>query len=323
MKKVILKSSIVLLASMLSLSCNKQNELAELNQVETPSKERLAVDNNNYTTLSISGGVLEFKDYEAYEALVNSGDNVSFLTDYLRTLEFRSYEKAYPRNPLEDEFLGAMLDENQIVKIGKWYIKLDLKNEKVYASAELNAYQMLLEGTQAYGVYEFSTTDDVFEYLNNTELLNAKGLFCSDPKADKKSAITYHTIPASIYSGPLTASFNVEVKYVKAGVYFALRTELYALKPYSSGNHLNYWFQLESCDYAQRCGSSVSNYSHPWITPPTATSVSQHYGREKYKFYSGTKQLKSYDFKVRGRCESTQFATPYSVYFTNWVHIQD
>lgn len=94
-----------------------------------------------------------------------------------------------------------------------------------------------------------------------------------------------------------------------------------------SNGEVDYWFQLESCDYEQRCGSSKLDYSHPWITPPS-TAGSGNYMYETYKFYSGTKQLRSYDFKVRTRCASYQppILYPggtYDIYFTEWVHIQD
>lgn len=324
MKKIIFRSSWMLMVGLLSFSCVKESVVTDVNEtLEAPLKDYVAIDQNDYSKLQVLNGVLAFDTYEDYESLINDGEKVAFLTKHIQGLNFVSFAKANPEAGIVDDFLGAMLNENQVVKIGKWYIKVNMETEKVYASAELNAYNLVMEERETFGVYTFSTSDDVFDYLNNSELLNAKGLFCNDPKADKKYAVTYEVIPAAHYSGSLTPHFNVDVKYVKAGIYHALRTEMYHLKPYYTNYHLKFWFQLQSCDYAQRCGSSVSNYSHPWITPPSSSSSNQYYGRDKYKFYSGSKQLKSYDFKVRGRCESTQFATPYSVYFTNWVHIQD
>lgn len=319
MKQFFLKSLFIILPGVLLLSCDKESELNDLKPEESHlSKEGIFTDENDYSKLSITNGVLDFKSYEYYESLINSNKNVHFLTQYISRLSFESYGKYH--NDIEDEFLATMLDKNQIVKIGKWYIKVNMQSEMVLASSELDGYNIVLNNKEQDKLYTFSTSEDVFDYLNNSELLHAKGLFCNDPKADKKeSAIPEKSIPGTY---PYVNGFmKGKIKYVKAGIYYALRAEMWHTLPHSK---LNYWFQLESCDYAQRCGSSISNYSHPWITPPSST-VTPLDEYEKYKFYSGVKQLKSYDFKVRIRCESSQNAwpNPYNVYFTNWAQISD
>ncbi len=319
MKQFFLKSLFIIIPGILTLSCNKENDISSQNQPEMEyAKDGVFTDENDYSKLNFTNGFLEFESYEYYESLINTNNKVHFLTQYINTLAYESY--AHSHSDIDDEFLSAMLDKNQIVKIGKWFLKVDMKAEKVFASSEENGYTIVLNGRDLDKLHIFSTSDDVFDYLNNTELLNAKGLFCKDPKADKKtSTIPHKSIPGDY---PYTdGQMNGKIKYVKAGIYYALRAEMWHTLPHSD---LNYWFQLESCDYAQRCGSSKSNYNHPWITPPSST-INPLDEYEKYKFYSGVKQLKSYDFKVRIRCESKQNAwpNPYVVHFSSWAHISD
>jgi len=116
----------------------------------------------------------------------------------------------------------------------------------------------------------------------------------------------------------------MEVKYKKYGIYFALKA--YGEHTNAFNDVLHYWFQLYNCSYTQRCGSSVSNYSHPWRNANQTGTQTSTTRIHKFKFYGGTKQLKNYDYQVRFRCENSYNATasqPYTGTFTSYAHISD
>ena len=84
---------------------------------------------------------------------------------------------------------------------------------------------------------------------------------------------------------------------------------------------------IDNSSWSQRCGSSKTNYSHPWRSGdgnnvfgnPRAYS-------DVFRFYSGMKQLKNYYFRVRLRCENNNIPTStqsYTTYFTDYIVIQD
>lgn len=172
------KSLLISIPFLFTMSCDKENEVEELNfSSKAPMEDYVAVDKNDYSKVNLKNGLIEFEDYTYYESLINDGEKVHFLTKHLQSLNFESFAKTHPDTKLEDEFIGALLDKNQIVKIGKWFIKVDMSSEKVYASSDMNGYDLVLNGRDLTKIHEFSMDQDVFEYLNNEELLYAKGLF--------------------------------------------------------------------------------------------------------------------------------------------------
>jgi hypothetical protein len=335
MKKFIF-SAIVL--SVVLVSCNKEEiEPENENQrtVVTEHQQQNFTDNNDYSKLKVTeNGVLEFETIEYYEQFVNSdepGDpKIDFLTAHIKeNLKFNSLASTIQNregDAFEDEFINSILDKNNVVKIGKWYIRLNPETEKVYAVSEqiTNAYELVLrEDESNSNTYTFTFDDEVLTYLADESLLNDRKLFCKDRRAISTSNQTSYT---GIPIDGTSVGMLVKASYVKLGIYYALKAKSIYGNNYT--NYLHYWFQFDNCSYNQRCGSSLSNYSHPWITPSNSTVTNA--GNEvriTYRLYSNVKQLKNYTFKVRVRCENSFQATPatppYIVIFSDYAIISD
>lgn len=330
MKKLILSGLILATIGVTIISCNKE-KVEPVEQIigteNLPQKEEINfVDENDYSQLKVNNGVLEFGSIEYYETFLDDSENpkTDFLIKHIEELNFNSYSKVNQdreEDLIDDDFIASILNENQVVKIDKWFIKLNFETEKVYASSNenSNAYELVLrEDEESELVYPFTMDEEVLVYLNNPELLNDRGLGCSDRKATKRSDLTGDSYIATI--GGLPIYMNIEAKYVKAGIYFALKAE--GIHTNAANNVLNYWFQLDNCSYVQRCGTSLSNYSHPWRNPNRIINGGQQM-HEIFRLYTSTKQLKEYNYKIRLRCENSYNSTSYTTIYSNWAHISD
>ncbi|MFD1552446.1 hypothetical protein DNU06_10555 [Putridiphycobacter roseus] len=321
-------------------SCEKEEVITnseKLKSEEVPSKEQFFEDDNDYSKLSVKNNVLEFESIEYYNSLLNNPNpwSINYLVEHLQSLNFRSLLNSTQdrdENPIDDDYVLSVLDENQIVKIGEWYIRLNGETEKLYACSDNNtqAYNLVLaENAGSEDVYEFTVDDDVLRLLEDEDYLELWSWGCGERKAKSKeseSAIKY------------TASFNnydyemkTKIKYRKFGFYFTLVVWNDHLEELPSQNNqttlrLRYWFQFDNCSYAVRCGSSESNYSHPWLTHQASSAYGWLRIEKEYKWYSGSTNLKSYYFRVRTRCEDSGVPSGnnlYTTYFTNYVTIQD
>jgi len=289
------------------------------------------IDENDYSQLKVNNGVLEFGSIDYYESFLDNSENpkTDFLVEHIGNLDFKSFSKSIQdrsQDLFEDEFITSIINENQIVKIGKWFIKLNIETKKVYASSEEsnNAHELVLrEDVKNSQVYTFNMDDEVLVYLGDEELLNEKGWGCNDRKAKKKECITSNKYITTINGLPVY--MNMKVRYRKFGVYFVLKA--YGTHTNAFNDVLNYWFQLENCSYAQRCGSSISNYSHPWRNQTSASGSGASSALVRiFKFYGGSKQLKNYNYRVRFRCENSYSPTATQAYittFTSYAHISD
>ena len=214
-----------------------------------------------------------------------------------------------------------MLNEDMTIQIGKFLYKIDEENENVFVLSEdnINDYNDLVNKNEANpNVMVYSTEDEVMKLVENGLPSTQRGIFCSDRWATRKSA-TSNTVVVSPTTG---ADMLIESKYQALGIYFVLKS-IGQFDTFQYGD-LNYWFQLDNCSYSVRCGSSVSNFSRPWESVSITTNGNTK--TQTYRFYNGVKALKSYNYKVRYRCENSTIPTStqlYTTFFTDYVHISD
>lgn len=335
MKKVKYGALFLALVGIGFTSCEKEEVELDKNAVENSlndaEKNFELVDNNDYSHLSVINGVLNFSSIEYYESFFDKmvAGKEGFLQEYTAKLNFKSFNSITiaRENGEIDDFVASILDENGIVKIGEWFIKLNFETESVYACSDehWNAYE-LVQRENDKDVYTFTFDEEVLIYLNDPELLEERGWGCSDRSANRKwsqTAIKNITIINNIQM-----NMQCKVRYSKYGIYFTLKAEgphTTEYQPSNTPNRLRYWFQLDNCSYAERCGSSVTNYSHPW---KSATSIAggNSVTTPQYKWYSNSTKLKNFYFRVRLRCEDSGVPSgnnQYTTYFTNYVTIQD
>ena len=101
---------------------------------------------------------------------------------------FSSYGKNFPkREVFDDEFMEAILNKESIVKIGNWFIKIDMKKELVYLTEinNSNAYSNLVNNADS-EIYSVSIEEDVLDYMRDKTLFNTKKkLFCDESRAPR------------------------------------------------------------------------------------------------------------------------------------------
>jgi hypothetical protein len=222
----------------------RNNSLMLLNLAETQTTQSLQTIN---PALSMQNGVLSFSTIDAYEDFIsNGGTNKDVLTQtLLQTDNFNSlYEfsldtlNSYELSEEEIEFSSnnpfftSMLNQDRMIKIGDWYVKLDF-NKKVgfiMSSYFPQYYGAFVEGDVMAGrgkIHIVSFEDDGIEFLKqgNSQLgtLPPRGsenstqwLFCREGGADRKKDENFHYINSDL-------RFDCKIVYQKAVVYFSLQ----------------------------------------------------------------------------------------------------
>lgn len=264
--------------------------------------------------LQTENDVLSFESIEYYQSIVDSKDStqVERLTRSIEDSDFKSFGKLNPKSKLFDnDFMEAILDKNQIVKIGKWFIRINPETGLVFAASSDNprAYQLVEnEDRSNSDVHVFSCSDDVLDQLKDEALARQKSLFCSESGI---GSYHYYTNTQSVYSTSWT--FNGSVRFSKFGIYYSL----YAEAASNTSGLYKIYIELAPVYYHARCGVTngeynVSNYQ----------SGSAYYSYHKYQSYQGSKNLNEVYF--RGRVKAVYTHTTGVVYtqYTNWVQIR-
>ncbi|MCC6182429.1 MAG: hypothetical protein IT237_11410 [Bacteroidia bacterium] len=325
MKKIIYGGLFLTIVGISIVGCTKE-KLQQVKEVNTQQSQPVVFDERYH--IATDKKLLIFESSEAYESILSSTEP-EFIEGFISTLksmDLKSYQSMIDNNPnvkdeIGDDFLASMLNEDLTLKIGKFLYKIDVNNEKVYVLAEKNIsdYQDLIDKKESNpNILVYSTEDEVIKLVENGLPSAQRGIFCSDRWAKHKSA-TSNTVTVSPTNG---FQMVLVSKYQALGIYFVLKS-IGQFQSVQNGE-LNYWFQLDNCDYSVRCGSSVSDYSHPWISVNHTTNGNTK--TQTYRFYNGVKALKSYDYKVRYRCENSSipsYPNPYTIFFTDYVHISD
>ncbi len=345
MKKVIYGGLFLALVGIGFVSCKKENTAPEDQQStnQTIDKDKYFGDSKTKEkdggdplfTLENGGNYLIFRTEAGYTTAIDNPDETTYgkLLTRIAELNFTSHFDNVKNNPdlaSSDPFklgdlLARMINTNHIVQIGNYLFKIEPTIEKVFTLHEddvATGYTDLVNmNTLNPDVLSFSTNIEVIEALKEG---GEKGIFCNDATASAKST-TSNTVyfQSSNLSNQQTENFYGTSYYRTFGVWFILGTNTnFSLFGNGSGNY-GHWIQMDNCSYAQRCGSSVSNYSHPWrgmIAGQYAFSG----GEKIFRWYSGLKRLKSYNLKTRVRCENPnipQGGNPYTTYFTNYMQI--
>ena len=286
--------------------------------------------------LGNEGRFLVFNNENGYAHAVEnpSEEVIENLYSRMSSLNHYSWKEYVEDNPsqgldtlIKDDYFASILSDDKTVQIGQHIFKVNPENEKVYALhiKDKKYYNELISNIEnSPFIRVFTFNDDVLEAIKNNNVGNndiVPGVFCNDRHAVEKSATTNEVF---IMINP-EVKMNLKVLYEKGGIYSSLSAE--GTHNTVSSNDYKFYFQLDNCSYKQRCGSSVSNYSHPWRTKTSGWNLaSQSKQVELFKFYSGMKRLKEYNFTVRFRGENFLQPTAtqtYTTYFTAYAHIED
>lgn len=295
-KTIFLSFSILLL--LLMQSCDK--ETIENTTIASAEDKEI-----NFSKISVKNNLLTFESIDSYLAIVDNEDESFSATDaviaHAQKLPFESYA-ALEKKPMnfDSEFIDAILNKDRIVKIGKWFIKINVQTEQVYAlSDEFERYYsvLLTDNPSHRHIYQFTTHQNVLDYLADESNLNARGLFCDEPEPHMAVAVgTKRTPYTPAYSYPRTRYvFSCRATYVRLGIYYSLKatldSELETLTASGStkvpiSNALRI-FSLRK--YKPRCRTEHGWY--PKVTVATDSDII-------YRSYEGSRRLTKYWMRI-------------------------
>lgn len=314
------------------IGCSKERqnmvEQTPIDQID----ESTIIDNNKYPFISVKNGVLCFqtKYYESIFSEESEDNSIEELAKYLNSTSFKSYGKKYKeKSEYNEPFMDAIMNEDKIIKIGEWFIHIDIPNEIVLAISdkEENAYSSLLVRSNP-NIKKFSVGDDVLDHLLNGSEPITEG--CGGIGGGTYGCYSYVSQGKIIkeWSGGSVWRLWPYIKFFRAGIYFKLSSN-YLVRQYESKNATGAGKSLVGIDvnyYADLTIEMFIRHPHAWWKkkPCKSTSIGTKSGGFHYSgtsatgsrsVYTGTRNLNGYYFYVQGRAKYSDGtytgATPY------------
>lgn len=267
----------------------------------------------------VSNNVIVFPSIASYDGYAGGAVDRSSLTTLAResslpTLSQREGFDVDDENNPYPEFLGQVLNQDLIMQISRFYVKVDLYNGRALAIdvSQPNAYQTLVnDDFSAPGVIYFGSEEDMaletLEMIENGGFIpmNKRGSLHVTPEgrcagAPRRTCKGFNVwdqvpngsgTPGCIYD---TYGMDYKVVYQKAIFYFSLESKAKSLKACESTN----WILVPSYDaalelqgtarYRKRCGPEV-----------VKTKLDHTVDRKiTWRPYEDSRSLSSYDFGV-------------------------
>ena len=242
---------------------------------------------------------MAFVDHEDYSMT----DKV---IEHAKKLPFEAYNQLQ-KKPIDfgSEFMEAILNKDRIVKIGKWFIKINPQTERVYALSDefQSQYPILVSNKPVHQhIHQFSTDDEVITLLQDEANINAKGLFCGESGAtnhpfDESRYLAW--VPANSYPA-VRYQFPCKITYLKAGIYYSLKAYMEVEREKRSPHGANatmatYGYpDIPMRIYSQRRYKVRCETEQGWYTKITATINN----KLTYKSYQGSKRLHKYQMRI-------------------------
>ena len=179
---------------------------------------------------------------EAYENIANSQSKENFIQDLksrddYQTIRFKSNDPINTDSLIKNvEFLAAILNDDYVIQIGKYLVKLNPLKGKVYTLhfKNYNEYDdLLIENINNSAISEYSMEEEVIEMLklrdeigetsNNTAMINTavKFRFHRHPPCSESNG-KYRSNPKAYLTGT-NIRYSWWCQYTWYGIYFPLR----------------------------------------------------------------------------------------------------
>lgn len=262
----------------------------------------------------IQGKALAFTSLAGYEKFANDETDrtiVKSLAD--GSTEFTSIEeKTYEQDDSEyDGFLGQLLNEDHIVAIANFLVKVDIENERTLAIDKNapNAYSTLVNNDlTAAGLYIFNTEEDVIEVFEGIERGELNPTNYRDwingetarrcPGADRhdvKNIEQWSELKRNSCKNSFVDFFGQDDKtvYQKAGIYFSLQSKIKSRWRCYYGNWAGPLYEADlklkgTCKFRKRCDGEQFR-----------TRDDRTRGKElSWRPYEGSRSLSHYWFDV-------------------------
>ncbi|MEO0776444.1 MAG: hypothetical protein AAF146_07760 [Bacteroidota bacterium] len=307
-----------------SMEASDQFE-AELAAYETQVRSEVSTSG-----LSVQNGVLVFESIPYYQSIVDLGDDMTeespdgdpqqiiadgiaeeVIEEYVKTINFDSYGSIHgTASEFQDPFIDAILNEDRIVQIGDWLIKIDYLQETVWTidANTTDAYESLLNES-GNGLVTHGIGDDVLYQLEVGNLAEDRG--CGGIGGLNQHSQKYLVNPDILmFSG---------IIFRRYGIYFRMVTEARFTTPVNNLNNMYFTMQIKGPEAWRRrrpCRRSKHIGTHPAGDKQTITNKNQVI---RWVFYSSSRNLNGYHLFVRARGAIFDYQSPGLQWaFTNW-----
>ena len=231
--------------------------------------------------VSVENGVLNFETKTDYELALNYLVELELkgeLDQFENSLVFESYRTAFKNNKekmdaIQDDVLASFLNPQQQVVIENKLFEVSLTEDRVsvweYQGCELKSvsYEILIG--------QFKCDDDIFEKLEGVPSLKSSD-YCEGNHEGFNVPITYGNNYHNV--------FEVDVDYIKAGLYYTLNARIRQ----SGDNQTKIGLRTDNCSYTKKDGS---NYTY-------SKDESGFDWERNFRPYWGLQRLKAYTFEV-------------------------
>lgn len=290
MRKQFIIALSVAFASLIICSCSSK----ELDKQIAPSS---SIQSANYAI---------FSSIEEYQSLFTDPNTIEEKADKVAarfgTYNERARFEAWGiEDTLYSDFLQKILNEDYIVKIGEWLIKIDKINEKALALNEKYSNQysdLAASDTSNKNILIYDTSEEILTLLQNGEKSNVSrtsGLFCF---GRQEKYLWLKNIPTGEYiddTQTLKMVITVYTIYNPGAIQYELKSKVFSdyiygtsgIHPYSKAILTVGW----DASWRVNCGALITKGE--WNTSYNAEEV------EKIH-YRGYKSLSRYKIEVRG-----------------------
>ncbi|MFY0688957.1 MAG: hypothetical protein JXQ90_17435 [Cyclobacteriaceae bacterium] len=238
-----------------------------------------------------------------------------------------------------DDFLDALLDQNQIVRIGDYFIKIDLPNEKVYVLPDYNSEEyddLVSVNLQNNNIMVFSTDDEVIHLLEegSTGTQNGRTEFCSESGARDDFGDEYWCYPEDICDDD---RIHLAAHYLKSGVWFTLNAKMehqtkggiwWSSAPLkdSDGNIRIHGVRMQgSGSFKPKCRSTqtINETTTENCYNSSGVEVQRSWNGINQRPYSSTRKLTSYSYTVRYTHKDQSSLTNYVELLAKTITVSD
>lgn len=190
------------------------------------------VEKQSSQEVSVKGDLLKFNTLVDYEKIVKDSARLASLSN-LEGFNAASVAlqgaRTAAKEPVPNATLAKVLNQDNMMQVGKWIVKLQFKERKVTAIDEKNMGKLLSalkDNKQADGIQTFSFDDDVLYALDNEDAAskNARPAFlcCCGIDGTQPEATQNYPHVGGNTAYPMTA-YNTYEGY---GVYFEASTRI-------------------------------------------------------------------------------------------------
>jgi hypothetical protein len=286
-------------------------------------------DEVSTTTQSNGNARVVFQSIDEYESLFEDPTQTEAKTNEIAARYGTYTENARlaetPEDTLYPEFLQKILNDDHIVEIGNWLIKVNMENKvcSVLDKQYVGEYKDLAnDNFNNSHIQIYSTDEEVLNLLRAGKKSEASRLFCSEDGAPSPSAgtkgydkvsinLAYVLEPQKSYL--YEGAYYVDPEYLKLGIYFELKSHATSYQDNGNGS------------YSENCmGGEIKIWGKYKVACENGDKYFENYGSLNYGScgkmraicYKGSKKLSKYELSINVTTAKRDFYSNYKAITT-------